>query len=158
MLYGQFTTEINKLLEAEGLEIPRYEELLKRVEDGEAAPWNLDKDVFRTPNEVVEAHGLTLEYHKVHTEDRYINTHWRVFNSSHVNRKPIILQHGLLDDAFTWLTPTWKYTLVKLLTDVGYEVWLTNSRGNRYSYEHEVYTTRDKEYWAFSFHEMGVYD
>ncbi len=44
MLYGQFTTEINKLLEAEGLEIPSYEELLKRVEDGEAAPWNLDKD------------------------------------------------------------------------------------------------------------------
>ena len=45
-----------------------------------------------------------------------------------------------------------------MLIDQGYEVWLGNSRGNRYSFEHVKYTLKDKEYWDFSFHEMGIYD
>ena len=69
-----------------------------------------------------------------------------------------MLQHGLLDDAFTWLVPSWNTTLVKLLIDNGYELWLTNNRGNRYSYQHETLTTKDNQFWNFTFNEMGEYD
>ena len=48
--------------------------------------------------------------------------------------------------------------MIKLMTDAGYELWLTNSRGNRFSFEHEVYTVDDEAFWNFSFEEMGVYD
>ena len=85
---------------------------------------------------MVRKRGLSFEYHKVTTEDGYILTHWRVFNESNNNRGVIMMQHGLLDDGITWLVPSWENTLVKLLVDHGYECWLLNSRGTRYSFEH----------------------
>jgi len=69
-----------------------------------------------------------------------------------------MLQHGLMDDGFTWLVPSWENTIVKLLTDHDFECWLLSSRGTMYSFEHETLTTGDKAYWAFSFEEMGDYD
>ena len=41
----------------------------------------------------------------------------------------------------------------------GYDVWLSNNRGNSYSLGHTKYDyKRDKEYWKFSFEEMANYD
>ena len=35
------------------------------------------------------------------------------------------------------------------MADAGYDIWMGNLRGNRYSREHEKYTTRDSKYWDF---------
>jgi hypothetical protein len=45
------------------------------------------------------------------------------------------------------------------LADCGFDVWLNNSRGNCYSRQHK-YLDADvnKEYWDFSFHELGKFD
>ena len=40
----------------------------------------------------------------------------------------------------------------------GYDVWFGNNRGNKYSCKHEKYSTKDPEYWDFSFQEMADYD
>ena len=40
----------------------------------------------------------------------------------------------------------------------GYDVWLGNQRGTKYSMNHSVLSNKSKEYWAFSFTEMGKYD
>lgn len=45
-----------------------------------------------------------------------------------------------------------------LLHDLGYDVWLGNSRGNSYSRSHRDRKTDSKEYWNFSWHEIGYYD
>lgn len=38
-------------------------------------------------------------------------------------------------------------------------MWLSNARGNRYSRKHvSLNPDTDKEYWKFSFHEIGIYD
>ncbi|GLH11350.1 Lipase 3, partial [Gryllus bimaculatus] len=37
-----------------------------------------------------------------------------------------------------------------MLADNGYDVWLTNSRGNDYSKKHENMTRRDPRFWMFS--------
>lgn len=50
-----------------------------------------------------------------------------------------------------------------ILSDQGYDVWLGNNRGNRYSINHTTYNPfgsfKDRRhYWSFSWHEMGMYD
>ena len=49
-------------------------------------------------------------------------------------------------------------SLVYMLSDLGYDVWMGNSRGNRYSNTHSWLNNGTKEYWDFSWHEIGVYD
>jgi lysosomal acid lipase/cholesteryl ester hydrolase len=40
----------------------------------------------------------------------------------------------------------------------GYDVWMGNSRGNRYSNTHISRNNETKEYWDFSWHEIGTQD
>ena len=43
--------------------------------------------------------------------------------------------------------------------DAGYDVWMPNGRGTRYSLGHETLDARtDPEYWDFSFDMQGKYD
>lgn len=50
-----------------------------------------------------------------------------------------------------------------MLADEGFDIWLANVRGNRYSRNHVVLSPdgvreNRREFWDFTFHEMGVYD
>lgn len=45
-----------------------------------------------------------------------------------------------------------------LLSDNGYDVWLANTRGNDYGLHHKTFNLTSKEFWNFSFHEIGLYD
>lgn len=50
-----------------------------------------------------------------------------------------------------------------ILADENYDVWLGNSRGNRYSCNHTKYhpfgsSKERRQFWSFSWHEMGYYD
>jgi lysosomal acid lipase/cholesteryl ester hydrolase len=46
----------------------------------------------------------------------------------------------------------------KLSAD-GFDVWLANSRGNKYSRDHTHYNPdTDAEFWNFSFIEMAMFD
>ena len=46
------------------------------------------------------------------------------------------------------------------LAKAGYDVWLGNSRGTRFSFKHEKldWETDEADYWDFSFPELGIYD
>lgn len=74
--------------------------------------------------------------------------------------KPVVLlQHGILDSAATWIYNSPDKAPAFLLAEAGYDVWLGNSRGNYYSRHHvSLDPDKDKAFWDFSWYEMGKYD
>ena len=123
-----------------------------------------------TYQKMINQAGYYFEEHKICTEDGYILTAWRIpclLNETNMDlykkRKPVILQHGLIDSSYTWLLLDKEHSLPFLLVDNKFDVWLTNTRGNAVSFEHENpkefdSAKIDSKYWNFSFHEMAVYD
>ena len=119
---------------------------------------------------IINEAGYHFEEHKIRTEDGYILTAWRIpclLNETNIDiykkRRPVILQHGLIDSSYTWLLLDKNHSLPFLLVDNGFDVWLTNTRGNAVSFEHEnpeEFNSGkvDSKYWNFSFHEMAIYD
>ncbi|XP_072753605.1 lipase 3 isoform X2 [Anoplolepis gracilipes] len=83
----------------------------------------------------------------------------KTLRSSNANSKlPILVNHGLLSSSADWVLLGPHKALAYVLCDNGFDVWLANARGNTYSKSHKHYSTKDKEFWDFSFHEIGYYD
>ncbi len=66
--------------------------------------------------------------------------------------------HGLLDCSDTFIINDEDKSLAFVLANKGYDVWLGNNRGTKHSRDHTTFTRKDKEYWEFTFEEMGIYD
>lgn len=73
------------------------------------------------------------------------------------NGKPLLLIHGLIDSADDFFVNK-KGSVGKILVERGYDVWLLNVRGNKYSCYHRNLNNMSFDFWNFSFHEMGYYD
>ena len=67
----------------------------------------------------------------------------------------VYLQHGLLDSAATWVMNEPSDALGFILADSGFDVWMGNQRGNRYS---NTMADGSKFDWSFSMDEMARYD
>lgn len=137
-------------------------------------------EIHMTTPELIRAHGYVAETHHIWTEDGYCLDVHRVLppksqgnpsndlnendvknlNDKNVTeaRVPILIHHGLLSSSADWVLLGPKKALAYILCDNGYDVWLGNARGNTYSKKHKKYSTMDKEFWDFSWHEIGLYD
>ena len=105
--------------------------------------------------------NLDFEEAQVVTEDRYINTIWIIKSKNENNRngKSVILQHGLLDGAWTFLILGKDSLAYKLAEEYGYIVYLPYVRGTQFSKSHLDYGTGlTSDYWDFSFDQMAKYD
>ena len=104
--------------------------------------------------------GYSLEPHQVITDDGYILTLFRMSKDSQKvdsSRPVVLVQHGLENDAATFLQNQ-EDGLVYLLVNAGFDVWLGNNRGNKFSRDHIRLKLDSAEFWRFSFDEMGKYD
>lgn len=108
--------------------------------------------------------GYGIEEYEIITTDGYILKIFRILprlNSTYSKesvRHPVLFVHGLTGNADYFLLGE-NNTLAFMLLDNGFDVWLMNSRGTSYSRKHVKYDVhRDKRYWDFSWHEIGVYD
>ncbi|CAH8624897.1 unnamed protein product [Schistosoma haematobium] len=120
-----------------------------------------DPEVYQNITEVISSKGYTSEEHYVTTKDGFILCIIRILPKCHVasgRQKVVFLQHGLLDSAHTWVNNLPDESLGFILADDCYDVWLGNSRGSTYSSNHQYLKPDDKEFWEFSWDEMGKYD
>ncbi|KAF5291045.1 hypothetical protein FQA39_LY14478 [Lamprigera yunnana] len=110
--------------------------------------------------DIARRHGYSVETHVVTTDDGYILNVFRIYRNQlgieHPG-KPILLLHGLTLDSGIFVLRGSK-SLAFMLADAGYDVWLGNFRGTKYSMNHVNLKNTELKYWNFSFHELGVYD
>eukprot|EP00435_Cladocopium_sp_Y103_P010955 s1774_g2.t2 len=85
------------------------------------------------PEEYLKQYGISVEEHFVLTNDNYI---LRMFRLPRPNAPVALLQHGVLASSWCWLVNTPDKSLGIVLWRMGYDVWLTNSRGNTFSRNH----------------------
>ncbi|XP_047996241.1 lipase 1-like [Leguminivora glycinivorella] len=124
-----------------------------------AGPNILDKiipeDALLNFTDLSKKYGHTAEEHNVVTEDGYI---LKLFHIPGESKKPIFIMHGLGDSADSYVLRGHK-SLAVTLANAGYDVWLGNNRGNKYSRRHSnLNPDKDNKFWQFSFHEIGIYD
>lgn len=107
--------------------------------------------------------GYHFENHTVVTEDGYILQIHRLNaqNFQANSSTPVVFfMHGSFQSSMGWLMAGVQHSLPFRLADSGYDVWMGNARGNRYSRCHLKLDPdrQPKEFFDFSWHEMGYYD
>ncbi|CAL8139219.1 unnamed protein product [Prunus armeniaca] len=112
---------------------------------------------------MVETQGYTCQEHQVTTADGYILGLQRIPKGRSGNeiadRQPVLLQHGLLLDASSWLLNPPDQSLAFILADNGFDVWLANSRGTKSSRGHtSLSPDDDPAYWDWSWDELASHD
>ncbi|KAJ3329837.1 hypothetical protein HDU93_000757, partial [Gonapodya sp. JEL0774] len=86
---------------------------------------------------------------------------WKLFpptsNSTH---KPVVLLwHGFMMCSEVWICHTMRNrSLAFVLADLGYDVWIANSRGNKYSCKHVSKKPSSRSFWDFSMDEIVQFD
>ncbi|EDS36646.1 lysosomal acid lipase [Culex quinquefasciatus] len=130
------------------------------LEENLVEGWFNDEDTELLVPELITKYGYKVEGHTMITEDGYVLKMFRIppKRQSMLKRKPVLLVHGVLASSADYVISGPNSSLAYLLSDNGYDVWLANVRGSRYSKEHLRLPVESKEYWDFTWHEIGYYD
>lgn len=115
--------------------------------------------------EIAHQNGFDFFQYDVHTDDGYILEIHRIREYSTPEGAPAVLMlHGFGECSDSWLMNDPLKSPAMVLARAGYDVWLGNSRGNRYSRRHKDLDpdSSDKEerkkFFAFSWVDMGEHD
>ncbi|RZC34844.1 Abhydro lipase domain containing protein, partial [Asbolus verrucosus] len=111
-------------------------------------------------HQIIRQNGYQLKTYTVTTLDGYILTMFRIpprENDNRKNKQPVYIQHGIAADSATWVA-TGNRSLAFNLADEGYDVWLGNQRGTRYSRKHAILKDSDFEYWNYNLDDQALND
>ncbi|XP_026753522.2 lipase 1-like [Galleria mellonella] len=131
--------------------VPNFRTVLKQNFQGMRY---FNEDVHLNITQLLIKYGYPVEQHDVITRDGYIVTMFRIPSKG----PPIFLMHGFLCSSDDFLMAGPDSGLAYLLSDAGYDVWLGNDRSNKHSRRHVTLSPHSKEFWDFSFDEIGHYD
>lgn len=121
--------------------------------------------------ELCEQYGYLAEEHVVQTKDGFLlglhRLAWRrgeedqrVNNGPGSTQKKVVyLHHGLMMNSEVWVCITEKERCLPfVLVEQGYDVWLGNNRGNKYSKKSLHYGPTDTQFWNFSMDQFAFHD
>ncbi|KXJ71266.1 hypothetical protein RP20_CCG021028 [Aedes albopictus] len=111
---------------------------------------------------LLRKYGYPAEEHIIETDDGYLLGVHRCPGSPLSPPAPgkpvVLLQHGMLSSSADYILMGPQTSLVYMLADAGFDVWLGNGRGNRYSNRHRTRNNSTQQFWDFSWHEVGSID
>jgi lysosomal acid lipase/cholesteryl ester hydrolase len=74
-------------------------------------------------------------------------------------RPVVLLYHGLTLTSEVWISNIEEErNLALYLVDRGYDVWMGNARGNKYSQSHLTRNPKNDDFWGFSINEFAIFD
>jgi lysosomal acid lipase/cholesteryl ester hydrolase len=110
----------------------------------------------------VTVHGYKCQEFEVTTDDGYILSVQRIpegrAGGGGSNRPPVLLQHGVLVDGMTWLLNSPEQSLAMILADNGFDVWISNIRGTRFSRRHVHLDPANPDYWNWTWDDLVIHD
>ena len=65
------------------------------------------------------------------------------------------MMHALDSDMMEWVMNDADKANAFILSRAGYDVWMGNNRGSKYSVYHTTLTTKDREYWDYYQEDMA---
>ncbi|TFK45590.1 alpha/beta-hydrolase [Heliocybe sulcata] len=112
--------------------------------------------------------GYVPEEHVVLTKDGYLlNLHRLPTKKGHKRTRPgtstgqpvVYLHHGLLMNSEIWVCLTDEArSLPFVLAEHGFDVWLGNNRGNKYSKKNIFHNSNSTKFWDYSIDEFAWHD
>ncbi|KAG9659543.1 alpha/beta-hydrolase, partial [Aureobasidium melanogenum] len=121
--------------------------------------------------ELCELFGYYAEEHIVQTKDGYLlglhRLGWKRgeedqrVNSGEgsIQKKVVYLHHGLMMNSEVWVCLTEKERCLPfVLVDQGYDVWLGNNRGNKYSKKNVHHSPTSAAFWNYSIDQFAFHD
>lgn len=124
--------------------------------------------------ELCELYGYYTEEHVVQTGDGYLlglhRLGWRrgeedvrvnpgPNHKGGMKKKVVYLHHGLLMNSEVWVCLTERERCLPFeLVERGYDVWLGNNRGNKYSKKCVRCNPASTQFWSFSMDEFAFHD
>ena len=130
----------------------------------------LAEKIRRAPDfeRLCEIFGYTHEEHVVLTKDGYLlGLHRLPFRRGetsnrrgHSTGKPVVyLHHGLLMNSEVWVCQTDPTrSLAFALVELGFDVWLGNNRGNKYSKKSIHHNPNSTKFWNYSIDDCAWHD
>ncbi|CAI0456911.1 unnamed protein product [Linum tenue] len=113
----------------------------------------------------VLVHGYKCQEIDVVTQDGFILNMQRIpegrdgnGGGDGIKRQPVLIQHGVLVDGMTWLLNSPEQNLPLILADKGFDVWIANTRGTRFSRRHTSLKPNEHAFWNWSWDELVLFD
>lgn len=119
-----------------------------------------NEDIELNATQLLSKNQYGVETHTIKTDDGYFLTMFRIApKESTIQPRPVVfMMHGLLGSADDWLLMGPGKSLAYLLADAGYDVWLGNARGNKYSRRHVSKHHALTDFWQFGTDEIALHD
>ena len=108
--------------------------------------------------------GMTWEPIKIQTDDGYTLTMFHITGTKddgpiEITKPAVILQHAFGSSAIGWLsTLTGQVPMAYNFALMGFDIYLTNNSGVKYSQVHNEYTVDDCKFWLMDWIKWGTYD
>lgn len=159
--YSVYKEDIEKIFQGAYNTMNHLSEENKKIfhQAVEEAKKSGDEDVHLNATELLNKYQYEAETYTIKTDDGYYLTLFRIPAKQQTPQRPVVfLMHGLLGSADDWLLMGPGKSLAYLLADAGYEVWLGNARGSKYSRRHVTKYPALADFWQYGTDEIALHD